>query len=136
MNEQIIKAISEKLRITESQVNNTLEMLEEGNTVPFIARYRKEATGSLDDQTLRALSERLQQLRSLDKRREEILRALEGQGVKFETDSRQAGSKEGTANKPSDRRRKEGERNQAEAGFPGTSLMIKPRRRSNSKACF
>ena len=56
-------------------------LLDEGKTVPFIARYRKEATGSLDDQQLRQLSERLNALRGLEKRGEEIRTALESQGV-------------------------------------------------------
>ena len=53
-----------------------MELIDEGNTIPFIARYRKEATGSLDDQVLRTLNERLEYLRSFDKRREEILSAI------------------------------------------------------------
>ena len=53
-----------------------MELIDEGNTIPFIARYRKEATGSLDAQVLRTLNERLEYLRNLDKRREEILSAI------------------------------------------------------------
>ena len=64
-----------------AQVQAAVELLDAGNTIPFIARYRKEATGSLDDQVLRELAERLEYLRSLDKRRDEIRRSLEEQGV-------------------------------------------------------
>ena len=74
-------ALASELRLERGRVDRAVSLLDDGNTVPFIARYRKEATGSMDDQVLRALSERLQQLRSLDKRREEILHALEGLGV-------------------------------------------------------
>ena len=55
-------------------MESAVALIDEGNTIPFIARYRKEATGSLDDQVLRTLNERLEYLRNLDKRREEILR--------------------------------------------------------------
>ena len=57
-------------------MTSAVNLIDEGNTIPFIARYRKEATGSLDDQVLRTLSERLEYLRSLDKRREEISAAI------------------------------------------------------------
>ncbi len=63
------------------QVKAVMELLDAGNTIPFIARYRKEMTGSLDDQVLRELSERLEYLRGLEKRREEIERTLTEQGV-------------------------------------------------------
>ena len=53
MNEQIIKEIATNLNITEKQVNTVLELLKEENTIPFIARYRKEATGALDEETIR-----------------------------------------------------------------------------------
>ncbi len=74
-------AIASEFNLERGRVDRTVELLDGGNTVPFIARYRKEATGSLDDQVLRSLSERLQQLRSLDKRREEILHSLEALGI-------------------------------------------------------
>ncbi len=63
------------------QVRAAVELLDAGNTIPFIARYRKEATGSLDDQVLRELAERLEYLRNLDKRRDEIRKSLSDQGV-------------------------------------------------------
>ena len=72
--------IAEELQIGEHQVIATVAMLDEGSTVPFIARYRKEATGSLDDAQLRALDERLGYLRELDARREAILSTIAEQG--------------------------------------------------------
>ena len=63
-----------------THVENVLALLDEGNTVPFIARYRKEMHGTMDDQLIRQIAERLQYLRNLDKRREEIAAALEAQG--------------------------------------------------------
>ncbi len=76
----IIKTLAEELKITETQVSATVALIDEGNTIPFIARYRKEVTGSLDDVTLRSLEDRLNYLRNLDKRREEISGLIEGQG--------------------------------------------------------
>ena len=60
------------------QVEKVTQLLDEGNTIPFIARYRKEAHGSLDDQTIRALSEKLEALRNLEKRREEVRALIDG----------------------------------------------------------
>ncbi|MBQ3574680.1 MAG: RNA-binding transcriptional accessory protein [Clostridia bacterium] len=77
----IIAIIAKELGIAEKQVQQAVDLLDEGKTVPFIARYRKEATGSLDDQQLRTLSERLSALRNLEKRGEEIRNALETMGV-------------------------------------------------------
>ncbi len=71
----IIKELTAQFNLQSWQVENTVKLLDEGNTVPFIARYRKEAHGTLDDQIIRELSERLEYLRNLDKRREEV-RAL------------------------------------------------------------
>ena len=65
-------ALCDQFHLQPWQVNNVIALLDEGNTIPFIARYRKEAHGTLDDQLLRELSERLDYLRSLEKRREEI----------------------------------------------------------------
>ena len=76
----IIKILAEELKLTEEQVTKTVALMDEGNTIPFIARYRKEVTGSLDDITLRALEDRLNYLRKLDERRAEISAAIEGQG--------------------------------------------------------
>ncbi len=76
----IIKILSEELNIPAERVEKTVALIDEGNTIPFIARYRKEVTGSLDDVTLRALDDRLAYLRKLDERREEIRTAIENQG--------------------------------------------------------
>ncbi len=76
----IILTLANDLGIKESQVKNTVELIDAGNTIPFIARYRKEATGSLDDEVLRRLDERLKYLRSLDERREEIRRLIDEGG--------------------------------------------------------
>jgi uncharacterized protein len=76
----IAAILCEEFQLTKKQVDNVLALIDAGNTIPFIARYRKEMTGSLDDQVLRELSERLEYLRSLAKRREEIERTLTEQG--------------------------------------------------------
>ena len=76
----IIKALAKELNLKEDQVERTVALLDEGNTVPFISRYRKEVTGSLDDVTLRALEDRLGYLRKLDERRGEIASLIEAQG--------------------------------------------------------
>lgn len=77
----LILQLAQELSLRESQVESAVKLLDEGNTVPFIARYRKEATGSLDDNQLRDLADRLTYLRNLDKRREEIRDSIEGQGA-------------------------------------------------------
>lgn len=74
------KKIAEELSITEKQVTNTASLLDEGATVPFISRYRKELTGSLDEVQVAVIRDRLFQLRELDKRREAILKSLEENG--------------------------------------------------------
>lgn len=76
----IQKMISEELSVKEKQVAAAVELLDAGNTVPFIARYRKEATGGLDDEALRRLSERLTYLRNLEKRKEEVRALIAAQG--------------------------------------------------------
>ena len=80
MEEKIFKKIAEELSIRESQVEATVKLIDEGNTIPFIARYRKEVTGNLSDETLRDLGERLTYLRNLEKRKEEIIRLIDEQG--------------------------------------------------------
>ncbi len=72
--------LAEEFSQKTTHVENVVKLLDEGNTVPFIARYRKELHGSMDDQLIREISERLQYLRNLDKRREEISAAIEAQG--------------------------------------------------------
>ena len=72
----IIKTLAEELSLGREQVEKTVALIDEGATIPFIARYRKEVTGSLDDEQLRRLSERLTYLRSLEDRREEVRRLI------------------------------------------------------------
>ena len=76
-----VAVLAREFSLRPEQVRAVIELLDAGNTVPFIARYRKEATGSLDDQLLRELTERLEYLRSLDKRRMEIEKSLAEQQV-------------------------------------------------------
>ncbi|MBQ9922082.1 MAG: RNA-binding transcriptional accessory protein, partial [Clostridia bacterium] len=76
----ILKRLTEEFKIQPYQTENAVKLLDEGNTVPFIARYRKEVTGSLDDQLLRELSDRLTYLRNLEKRKEEVKASIEEQG--------------------------------------------------------
>jgi len=80
MNEAPIPKIAQELSLTPKQVQVTADLLNEGATVPFIARYRKEATGSLDEVAITAVRDRLNQLMELDKRREAILKSLEERG--------------------------------------------------------
>ncbi|MDN4164311.1 Tex family protein [Cytophagales bacterium LB-30] len=72
--------IANELSISQRQVNATVELLDEGATIPFISRYRKEVTGSLDEVAVQAIRDRIQQLRDLDKRKEAILKSIEEQG--------------------------------------------------------
>ena len=72
--------IAEELNLNPTYVDNVIQLIDEGNTIPFIARYRKELHGAMDDTTLRTLNERLEYLRSLDERRETIVRAITEQG--------------------------------------------------------
>ena len=76
----IAKTIADELNIKEYQVENTINLIDSGNTIPFIARYRKEVTGNLSDEILRQLGERLNYLRNLEKRKEEIIRLIDEQG--------------------------------------------------------
>ena len=76
----ITKIIAEELKVKESQVEATIKLIDDGNTIPFIARYRKEATGGLSDETLRDLGERLTYLRNLETRKQEVVNSIEGQG--------------------------------------------------------
>ena len=78
--DKIIKTIAEELNIKPTQVENTVKLIDEGNTIPFIARYRKEVTGGLSDEILRELGERLNYLRNLEQRKEEVVKSIEEQG--------------------------------------------------------
>ncbi|WP_337613602.1 Tex family protein [Ruminococcus sp.] len=73
------KVLSQEFQIKEEYAKNIISLLDDGNTIPFIARYRKEMHGSMDDQLIREFSEKLEYLRSLDKRREEIRTLIDGQ---------------------------------------------------------
>ena len=77
---KIAKTIAEELNIKEGQVENTIKLINEGNTIPFIARYRKEVTGGLSDEILRELGERLSYLRNLEQRKEEVIKSIDEQG--------------------------------------------------------
>ncbi len=74
------ETIASQLNIRPSQAAAAIELLDAGNTLPFIARYRKEMTGSLDEEQLRSVHELLGRLRALDERRESVLAAIAGQG--------------------------------------------------------
>ena len=76
----IIQKLASEFKIRTAQVEHTVELIDEGNTIPFIARYRKEVTGGLTDVTLRDLDERLKYLRNLEERKEEVIRLIDEQG--------------------------------------------------------
>ncbi len=78
-NMDIIKALQEELKIGRHQAEAAVKLIDEGNTIPFIARYRKEATGSLNDEVLRALDERLRYLRNLEEKKEQVLASIREQ---------------------------------------------------------
>ena len=78
--EKIIAKIAEELNVKNTQVENAVKLIDEGNTIPFIARYRKEVTGGLSDEQLRVLGERLTYLRNLEQRKEEVVKSIEEQG--------------------------------------------------------
>ena len=80
MEETIIQILARELERPEQHVRNIIALLDEGNTVPFIARYRKELHGGMDDQLIRQLAERLQYLRNLQQRRDEVRQSIENQG--------------------------------------------------------
>ena len=76
----ILKNVASELKFGESQVENTIKLFDEGATVPFIARYRKEFTGNLDEEQIRDVIEKVTYYRNLEKRKEEVLRLIEEQG--------------------------------------------------------
>ncbi|MBQ7368332.1 MAG: RNA-binding transcriptional accessory protein, partial [Clostridia bacterium] len=76
----ILQTITQEFNVSHTHAKNIISLLDEGNTVPFIARYRKEMTGSCDDQVLRALNDKLTYLRNLEKRKEEVAAAIVQQG--------------------------------------------------------
>ena len=87
--DKIIDIIAKELGIRYSQVENTVKLIDEGNTIPFIARYRKEVTGGLSDEILRNLNDRLNYLRNLEKRKEEVVKSIEEQGKMTDEISKQ-----------------------------------------------
>lgn len=76
----ILKALQNEFAVSENHIKNIVDLIDDGNTIPFIARYRKEMTGSCDDQKLRDINDRLTYLRNLEKRKEEVLSSIEEQG--------------------------------------------------------
>ena len=76
----IAERIAEELKVKQNYVENVITLIDEGNTIPFIARYRKEMHGTMDDTTLRTLEERLTYLRSLEERKETVKKSIEEQG--------------------------------------------------------
>ena len=78
--DKIINKIAEELSVKPIQVENAVKLIDEGNTIPFIARYRKEVTGGLSDEILRDLGERLNYLRNLETRKEEVIKSIDEQG--------------------------------------------------------
>ena len=85
----IIKTLQQELNIRYSQAEAAVKLIDEGNTIPFIARYRKEATGSLNDEVLRALDERLRYLRNLEEKKEQVISTIREQGKLTEELERQ-----------------------------------------------
>ena len=81
MNREIIKNISSDLNITDKQVEITLKLLSEGNTIPFIARYRKEATNNLDEEQIRSINEVYEYQVNLLKRKEDVIRLIDEKGL-------------------------------------------------------
>ena len=78
--DKIINRIAEELNVKNTQVENAVKLIDEGNTIPFIARYRKEVTGGLSDEILRNLFERLNYLRNLETRKQEVIKSIDEQG--------------------------------------------------------
>ena len=91
----IIETIAREFQLRESQVQQTVALIDEGNTIPFIARYRKEATGGLSDVVLRDMDERLTYLRNLQERKDEVIRLIEEQGKLTEELRAQIGEADG-----------------------------------------
>ena len=78
--DKISEIIADELGVKKSQVDSTIKLIDDGNTIPFIARYRKEATGGLSDEQLRNLGERLTYLRNLEERKQEVIKSIDSQG--------------------------------------------------------
>ena len=93
----IIEMLSAEFQLKKTQVEQTVALIDEGNTIPFIARYRKEVTGGLSDVVLRDLDERLTYLRNLQERKEEVLRLIDEQGKLTEELKEQIEEEHGSA---------------------------------------
>ena len=78
--DKISEIIADELGVKKSQIDSTIKLIDDGNTIPFIARYRKEATGGLSDEQLRNLGERLTYLRNLEERKQEVIKSIDSQG--------------------------------------------------------
>ena len=76
----ILQKLTEELEVQKWQIEAAVGLIDEGNTIPFISRYRKEATGSLNDEQLRSLHERLVYLRNLEEKKQQVLSSIEEQG--------------------------------------------------------
>ena len=76
----INETLAKEFKLRQEQIDNTVSLIDDGKTIPFIARYRKELTGSLDDQLLREIFDRLTYLRNLEKRKEEVAASITEQG--------------------------------------------------------
>ena len=81
MDNHLIKSIIEKFNFSEKQITSVLKLLEDKNTVPFIARYRKEQTGGLDEVEIKQISDEYQYMVNLQKRKEEVIHSIEQQGM-------------------------------------------------------
>ena len=77
----IIDSLQQEFNIKKSYLENVIKLIDEGNTIPFIARYRKEMTGALDDQVLREIFDRLNYLRNLEEKKEQTKKLIEEQGL-------------------------------------------------------
>ena len=92
-----IEQLAQSLQLNARQIEKTITLLDEGNTLPFIARYRKEVTGGFDEEEIRAIQDGIGRLRALDERRETILKAISEQG-KLTADLKQKITAAGTLN--------------------------------------
>ena len=81
MNEQVLKEVSQNLKISLKQVNTVLDLLDEGNTIPFIARYRKEATGGLDEEQINSIYKEWEYANNLFTRKEDVIRLIDERGM-------------------------------------------------------
>ena len=79
MEKKIFESVSVELNVRVEQVENTLKLYDEGSTIPFISRYRKEVTGNLDEEQIRDIIDKVTYFRNLEKRKEEVIRVIEEQ---------------------------------------------------------